>query len=114
MTDQQPNLSALLQKAQQMQQDLMRAQAEAAEQVVEGHAGGGAVKVRVTGGLDFQSVSIDPSAVDPDDVPMLEDLVLAAIHDAMARVNELNQKAVGGLGGIAGLAGGLGLPGLQP
>ena len=114
MTDQQPNLSALLQQAQQMQQELMRAQAEAAERIVEGHAGGGAVKVRVTGGLDFQSVTIDPSAVDPDDVPMLEDLVLAAIHDAMARVNELNQQAVGSLGGLADLGGLGGLPGLQP
>ena len=114
MTDQQPDLSALLQQAQQMQQEIMRAQAEAAEQVVEGHAGGGVVKVRVTGGLDFRSVSIDPSAVDPGDVPMLEDLVLAAIHDAMARVNELNQQAMGTLGGIAGLGGLGGLPGLQP
>ncbi len=105
MTDEQPNLSALLQQAQQMQQEIMRAQAEAAEQVVEGHAGGGVVKVSVTGGLEFRSVSIDPSAVDPDDVTMLEDLVLAAVRDAMARVNELNQQAVGGLGGLGGLPG---------
>ena len=85
----------------------MEAQATAAEQVVEGQAGGGAVKIRVTGGMEFMSVSIDPAAVDPADVSMLEDLVLAAIHDAVAKVNEISQQAVGGLdlGGLGGLFG---------
>jgi DNA-binding YbaB/EbfC family protein len=102
-----PDLSALLQQAQAMQQQLMDAQAQAAEQVVEGVAGGGVVKVRVTGGMDFQEVTIDPSAVDPDDVEMLQDLVLAAIHDAMARVHELQQESLGGLGGaLGGMLGG--------
>lgn len=107
MSDQVPDLSQLLQQAQAMQQQLMEAQAEAAEQVVEGVAGGGVVKVTVTGGMDFRSVTIDPSAVDPDDVEMLEDLVLAAIHDAVARVNDLQQQSLGGLGGaLGGLLGG--------
>ena len=102
-----PDLSALLQQAQAMQQQLMEAQAQAAEQIVEGVAGGGVVKVRVTGGMDFQEVTIDPSAVDPDDVEMLQDLVLAAIHDAVARVNELQQESLGGLGGaLGGMLGG--------
>jgi DNA-binding YbaB/EbfC family protein len=102
-----PDLSQLLQQAQAMQQQLMDAQAAAAEQVLEGVSGGGVVKVTVTGGMDFQSVTIDPAAVDPDDVEMLQDLVLAAIHDAVARVNELQQDSLGGLGGaLGGMLGG--------
>jgi DNA-binding YbaB/EbfC family protein len=97
----------LLKQAQKMQEQLMEAQAAAAEQVVEGQSGGGVVKVTVTGSMEFQSVSIDPDAVDPDDVAMLEDLVLAAIHDAVAKANQLTQQAMGGLdlGGLGGLLG---------
>lgn len=104
----QPDMNSLLKQAQKMQQQLVEAQAQAAEQVVEGVAGGGVVKVTVTGGMEFRSVSIDPAAVDPDDVEMLEDLVLAAIHDAMSKVQELSQQAMGGLdlGGLGGLLGG--------
>jgi nucleoid-associated protein EbfC len=101
-----PDLGALLQQAQQMQQQLMAAQAEAADTVHEGAAGGGAVKVEVTGGMEFRSVTIRPDAVDPDDVEMLQDLVLAAIRDGIAKVNEAQQQALGGLAG--GLGGGLG------
>ena len=103
----QPDMNDLLKQAQQMQEQLMQAQAAAAEQVIEGQSGGGVVKVTVTGGMEFQSVRIDPDAVDPDDVSMLEDLVLAAIHDAVAKVNELSQQAMGGLdlGGLGGLLG---------
>ena len=103
----QPDINSLLKQAQKMQQQLMEAQAQAAEQVVEGVAGGGVVKVTVTGGMEFRSVSIDPAAVDPDDVEMLEDLVLAAIHDAMSKVQDLSQQAMGGLD-LGGLGGGLG------
>src|SRR5207237_6207595 len=111
----QPNMNDLLKQAQQMQEQLMQAQAAAAEQVIEGQSGGGVVKVRVTGGMEFQSVSIDPDAVDPDDVAMLEDLVLAAIHDAVAKVNELSQQAMGGrdMGGPGGLLGPVDRPGTQ-
>ena len=103
----QPNMNDLLKQAQKMQEQLMQAQATAAEQVVEGHAGGGAVTVTVTGALEFTAVKIDPSAVDPDDVEMLEDLVLAAIHDAVHKAQELSQQAMGGLdlGGLGGLLG---------
>src|SRR5215208_5279145 len=100
MSSEEPGLGDLLAQAQQMQEQLMAAQAAAAEQVVEGHAGGGVVHV-------------DPAAVDPDDVEMLEDLVLAALHDAMQKVQELQQGAMGGLnlGGLdlGGLGGSLGL-----
>ena len=107
MSPKQPNMNDLMKQAQKMQDQLMEAQAAAAEQVIEGQAGGGVVKVAVTGGMEFQSVHIDPDAVDPEDVAMLEDLVLAAIHDAVAKVNELSQQAMGGLdlGGLGGLLG---------
>jgi DNA-binding YbaB/EbfC family protein len=94
---------------QQMQQQLMDAQQTAAAQVVEGRAGGGVVTVTVTGGLEFRDVTIDPSVVDPEDVEMLQDLVLAAIRDAVTCANELNRQALGGLGlggGLEGLTGG--------
>ena len=102
---QQPDMNDLLKQAQKMQEQLMEAQAAAAEQVVEGQAGGGAVRVTVTGGLEFQSVVIDPSAVDPDDVEMLQDLVLAAVRDATHKATALSQQAMGGLdlGGLGGL-----------
>lgn len=102
-----PDFSALLQQAQQMQQQLMEAQAAAAGQEVEGRAGGGVVKVRCTGGLEFEQVTIDPAAVDPSDVTMLEDLVLAAVRDAVAKANALQRQAMGGLGDLAGGLGGL-------
>jgi DNA-binding YbaB/EbfC family protein len=103
----QPDMNDLLKQAQKMQEQLMEAQAAAAEQVVEGQSGGGVVKVTVSGGMDFRSVSIDPDAVDPEDVSMLEDLILAAIHDAVAKANQLTQQAMGGLdlGGLGGLLG---------
>ncbi len=97
----------LLRQATQMQEQLLAAQAAAADEEVEGHAGGGMVKITVTGGGTFSAVHIDPQVVDPDDVGMLEDLVLAALHDAMARVQELQQAAMGqlDLGGLGGLLG---------
>ncbi len=106
MTDEGPDLGGLLAQMQQMQQQLMDAQQEAALRVVEGSAGGSAVKVRVTGGLEFEDVTIDPSVVDPDDVEMLQDLVVAAIRDAVTRINDLNREALGGVG-LGGDLGGL-------
>jgi DNA-binding YbaB/EbfC family protein len=102
-----PDMGGLLSQMQQMQEQLMSAQQAAAEQLVEGQAGGGAVRISVTGGMEFRQVTIDPAAVDPSDVAMLEDLVLAALHDAVGRANDLNRQALGGLG-----LGGLDLGGL--
>jgi len=108
------DMDALLQQAKAMHDQLATAQAAAAAQVVEGQAGGGVVKVRVTGDMDFQSVSIDPQAVDPEDASMLEDLVLAACNDAVARARSLGQQALGGLD-LGGLGlGGAGLGGIEP
>lgn len=99
------DLGNLLAQAQNMQQQLVEAQAKVVEQVVEGQAGGGVVRVRVTGGLEFESVTIDPSAVDPSDVEMLQDLVLAALRDAMAKVSDLNAQAMQGFGAGGALGG---------
>jgi nucleoid-associated protein EbfC len=109
MTAEGPDLGALLSQMQQMQQTLMDAQAAAAHAIVEGRSGGGAVKVTMTGGMVFESVTIDPAVVDPADVEMLQDLVLAAVRDAVAQANDLNSDALGGLGlggGLEGLLGG--------
>ncbi len=112
------DMGSLLEQAMEMQQQLLAAQASAAEAVVEGHAGGGVVTVRVTGGLVFQSVTIAPEAVDPDDVELLQDLILAALHDATDQITQLQQSSMGGLdlgamGGALGLGGGLGGDGFE-
>lgn len=108
------DIGALLSQLSQVQQDLRDAQEEAAAREVEGSSGGGAVKVRVSGALEFLEVKIDPSVVDPDDVEMLEDLVLAAVRDGLEKAGSLATNAIGstGLGGISGLPGFPGLPGL--
>ena len=102
-----PDMQSLLNQAMQMQQQLLAAQAEAAARVVEGVSGGGMVRVEVTGGMEFRKVTIDPRVVDPADVAMLEDLVLAAVHDATAKVSAISQEAMGGLGLPGGGLGGL-------
>jgi DNA-binding YbaB/EbfC family protein len=100
------DLGSLLDLAGQMQQQLEQAQAEAAATVLEGVAGGGVVKVGVTGSGDFTSVTIDAQVVDPADVEMLQDLVLAALHDAMAQVRGVQGAGAGGaLGGLPDLGG---------
>lgn len=91
------DMNGILAQAQAMQQQLLEAQAEAASQEIEVQVGGGMVKIVVTGGLEFRSISIDPKVVDPSDVEMLEDLVLAAIHDAIEQAQALSQAALGGL-----------------
>jgi DNA-binding YbaB/EbfC family protein len=93
---------ALLAQALEMQQQLMAAQADAAAETVEGTSGGGKVKVTMTGAGEVTAIRIDPSVVLPDDVEMLEDLLLAAVHDASARATELAREAMGGLGGLLG------------
>lgn len=101
------DFGAILQQAGEVQAQLAAAQEQAAATVVEGAAGGGAVRIAVTGGFEFRSVSIRPDAVDPDDVEMLQDLVLAALNDAIAQVQELQSSGLD-LGGLdlGGLLGG--------
>ena len=96
-------LNQMMKQMQKMQADMAAAQDALADATVEGSAGGGMVKVVVTGTGDVQSVEIKPEVVDPDDVEMLEDLVLAAVRDASAKVSEGVQQRLGGaLGGLLG------------
>jgi nucleoid-associated protein EbfC len=106
---QQPNMQQLLQQAQKLQQEMMAAQDSLKDEVVSASAGGGMVTVEVTGDLDVKSIKIDPQAVDPDDVELLQDMVLAALNEGLRAAQEL---AASKLGGLAGGLGGLGLPGM--
>jgi nucleoid-associated protein EbfC len=107
---QQPNMQQLLKQAQKMQQEMMAAQESLKDEVVEASAGGGMVTVRVTGDLNVKAITIDPQAVDPDDIELLQDMVLAAVNEALRSAQELATAKLGGITG--GLGGGLGLPGL--
>lgn len=100
------SLEDLFQQAKAMQEKLTAAQDDLKRQMVTGASGGGMVTVTVTGGLEVKSVHIDPAAVDPEDVGMLEDLVQAAANDALARIKDLMKNELGAV------AGGLTLPGL--
>ena len=89
------DLGSMLSQAMAMQQQFEQARADAAARQFVGRAGGGAVAICVTGGLHVLDVSIAPEAVDPTDVAMLEDLVLAAFHDALAQIDEMQQEVLG-------------------
>jgi DNA-binding YbaB/EbfC family protein len=103
-------MQQLLKQAQKLQQDMLAAQESLKDEVVEASAGGGMVKVEVTGDLNIKSIRIDPQAVDPEDVELLQDMVLAAVNEALRSAQELAAAKLGGLAG--GGLGGLGLPGL--
>lgn len=111
----QPNMQQMLKQVQKMQAEMVAAQEQLKDEVVEASAGGGMVTVKVGGDLDVKSVAIDPQAVDPDDVELLQDMVLAAVNEGVRAAQELAAEKLGavtgGLGGPGGL-GGLGLPGL--
>ena len=100
-----PDLNALLAQAQQLQQQMLEAQERAKTKVVEASAGGGMVTAVVNGSLEVVSLKIDPQCVDPKDVGMLQDLVVAAVNQAIAKAQEMMQ------GEMQSLAGGM-MPGL--
>ena len=104
-----PNLNQLLKQAQQMQAEMAKAQEQLKSETVEASAGGGMVKVIMTGDMQLREITISPDAVDPEDVEMLQDMVAAAITEALRSAQEL---AASRMGGIAGLGGGGGIPGL--
>ena len=91
----------IMKKAQQMKENLEKVQQELAGREVEASAGGGMVTVRVSGGKEITSISIDPSVIDPEDPEMLQDLVQAAVNEALRKSNEMIQeetsKIMGGL-----------------
>ena len=120
-----PNLNRMLEQAQAMLAQQQEAQEKLKEERVEATAGGGMVRVVMTGDLRLQTLEIDPDAVDPEDVEMLQDMVVAAINEALRKAEELQQSKLGaseGAGGfdpmsaleslgLGGLGGGLGGPG---
>lgn len=107
------DMQAIMQQAQQMQEQLMAAQAELAEAEVTGQAGNGLVQVTMTAAGDVRAVRVDPQVVDPDDVETLQDLLVGAMQDATRAAQELQAQKMGPLaGGLGGGAGGLGLPGM--
>ena len=94
------NMNNLLKQAQRMQRQMEEQQKAMAEKEFSATAGGGAVEVTVSGQKVVTAVKLDPEAVDPDDVEMLQDLILAAINEAMKQVDEESEKLFGGMGGF--------------
>jgi len=102
----QPDMRQIMKQAQQMQEQLAKTQAELAGRRFEGSAGGGMVKAVVTGGPELVELEISPDVVDPDDIEMLQDLVIAAVRQAMEEAVTTTNEELGGLtGGLGGLRG---------
>jgi len=104
------DMNALLKQAQQMQNDMLQAQEALKDEEVEASAGGGMVKITITGDLVIKDVVINPEAVDPEDVDMLTDLVQAAVNEAIRSAQELAASKMPDMPGMPGM-GGPGLPG---
>ena len=101
-----PQYNQMMKQVQKMQADMAKAQEDLAAETVEATAGGGMVAVQITGALELTSIKIDPEAVDPKDVEMLEDMILAATNEAIRSAQELANKRMGGI------TSGLNIPGL--
>jgi DNA-binding YbaB/EbfC family protein len=101
-----PNYQKMMKQVQKMQADMAKMQEDLANEVVEASAGGGMVNVQVTGAIEIKSIKIDPAAVDPEDVEMLEDMIMAATNEALRSAQELANKRLGGI------TAGLNIPGL--
>ena len=104
-----PNLQNMLRQAQEMMAAQQQAQEALKSERVEASAGGGMVKVVMTGDMHLESIAIDPDAVDPEDVELLQDVIVAAVNEAMRAAQQLAQDR---LGSVAGGLSGMGLPGL--
>ena len=101
-----PNYQKMMKQVQKMQADMAKMQEALAEEVVEASAGGGMVTVQVTGAIEIKSIKIDPTAIDPEDVEILEDMIMAAANEALRSAQELANKKLGGI------TAGLNIPGL--
>jgi DNA-binding YbaB/EbfC family protein len=101
-----PNYQNMMKQVQKMQADMAKMQEDLALETVEASAGGGMVKVEVTGAIELKSIKIDPAAVDPGDVEMLEDMIMAAANEALRSAQELASRRLGGI------TSGLNIPGL--
>ena len=107
------DLNALMKQAQQMQTEMTEAQDKLKDEVVEASAGGGMVKLKMSGDLRLLEIAIDPEAIDPEDPELLQDMVLAAVNEAIRSAQELAASKMGTIaGGGLGGGGALGLPGL--
>jgi DNA-binding YbaB/EbfC family protein len=109
-----PNMQQMMKQVQKMQADMVAAQEALKQETVEATAGGGMVTVTVSGDQVVKSIVVDPEAVDPEDVEMLSDMVLAAVNEGLRKSQELAAERLGAVtGGLAGPGGlgGLGLPG---
>jgi nucleoid-associated protein EbfC len=104
------DMNQLFQQVGQMQEQMQKAQAELANETVEATAGGGMITVVANGAGEIKQIKIDPKAIDPNDPEMLEDMILAAVNEAIRAAQNLMESKLGGLAG--GALGGLGLPGL--
>jgi nucleoid-associated protein EbfC len=102
-------MNKMMAQVQKMQAEMQQAQEELKKETVTASAGGGAVKATMTGGMELVSIEIDPEVVDPEDVEMLQDMVQAAVNEAINSSQELASQK---LGGITGGLGDLGIPGL--
>ncbi|OPX35688.1 MAG: YbaB/EbfC family nucleoid-associated protein [Desulfobacteraceae bacterium 4484_190.1] len=102
-----PNMGQLLKQAQQMQAKMAKLQEEVGAKTVEGSAGGGMVKVTANGRQEILSINIDPEVIDPEDVDMLQDLIQAAVNDALSKAKEMVNAEMGKL------TKGMNMPGLQ-
>lgn len=100
------NMQGMLKKVQKMQADMMKMQEDLKNRTVETTVGGGAVSVVVSGKKELKSIKINPSAVDPDDVEMLEDLIISAVNEGMRQVDGMTEKEMGKV------TGGMKLPGM--
>lgn len=109
MSPQQPNMQQMMKQVQQMQAEMAKVQEQLRDEVVETSAGGGMVKAKMSGDLRLLELRIDPEAIDPDDAEVLQDMILAAVNEALRSAQEL---ATSRMGGVAGGLGGLGLPGM--
>lgn len=103
------NMQRQLQQLQAMQAEMEQVQAEIAEKEITTTAGGGAIEVTINGNKEITKLNIDKDVVDPDDVEMLQDLVMAAVNEAIRQIEELSENA---MNEITGGFGGLGIPGL--
>ena len=105
------NVNKMMQQVQQMQQEMQQAQEELARETITASAGGGAVKATMTGNLELVELQIEQEVLDPEDVEMLQDMVLAAVNEALTSSQEMASKRLGGItGGLGDL--GLNLPGM--
>ena len=104
------DMNKLMQQVGQMQEQMQKAQDELAKETVEATAGGGMITVVANGAGEIKQIKIDPKAIDPNDPEMLEDMILAAVNEAIRSAQSLMESKLGGLAG--GALGGLGLPGL--